>query len=92
MALSTLACVALLNMCANSKDFKYMIMKENGLDLFVNQLDSINQNQLHFTLKIIYSMMSIVQNIETLINLKIIEKIQRIMKGNHTINGAYYSA
>jgi len=36
--LSTLACVAIYNMCANSKEFKYSVMKENGLPAIISKL------------------------------------------------------
>ena len=58
--LSTYACVALYNMCANSKEFKYQIMKENGIALINSKLSTNNQNVLMYTLKLIFSLMTIV--------------------------------
>ncbi|CAD8094965.1 unnamed protein product [Paramecium primaurelia] len=88
--LSTYACVALYNMCANSKEFKYQIMKENGIALINSKLSTNNQNVLLYTLKLIFSLMTIVQNIEAFLQLDIMNTLIGIIQKHKGF--ALYSA
>jgi hypothetical protein len=89
--LSTLACVALFNMCASSREFKYLIVKEDGARILIAALQSKDANQLTYALKLIHNLLSIVQHVEKFLSMKIIDLMFNIIAGID-IRDAHYSA
>lgn len=49
--IATLACASLFNLCTNSREFKYIILNDDGAVLLVSKLVTKDNFLLHFALK-----------------------------------------
>lgn len=49
--IATLACASLFNLCTNSREFKYIILNDDGAALLVSKLVTKDNFLLHFALK-----------------------------------------
>ncbi|CAD8096135.1 unnamed protein product [Paramecium primaurelia] len=89
--IATLACASLFNLCTNSREFKYIILNDDGAALLVSKLVTKDNFLLHFALKLIYCVMSITQNIEKLLAANLTDYLYKILEGPQ-IKGCQYDA
>ena len=87
--LATLACVALLNICWNSKEIKFLIVFEGGGHVALNHLTSRDETLLRYSLQLVMSLCSIYQNIENFIKNNLIQKLLGILSGTKVLGTAY---
>jgi len=88
--LATLACVALLNICWNSKEIKFLIVFELGGHVALDNLTSRDETLLRYSLQLVMSLCSIYQNIENFIKHGLITKLLSILSGTK-VPGTSYS-
>jgi len=87
--LATLACVALLNICWNSKEIKFLIVFEGGGSVALSNLTSRDETLLRYSLQLVMSLCSIYQNIENFIKNGLITKLLNILYGTKVPGTAY---
>lgn len=87
--LATLACVALLNICWNSKDIKFLIVFEGGGAVALANLNSRDETLLRYSLQLVMSLCSIYQNIENFIKYGLVTKLLSILYGTKVPGTAY---
>ena len=87
--LATLAAVALLNICWNSKEIKFLIVFDGGGNVALHNLTSRDETLLRYSLQLVMSLCSIYQNIENFIKNGLIEKLLSILGGTKVPETSY---
>ena len=87
--LSTLAAIALSNICAKEREIKQFIIKE-GDDIIVQHLNSKDEDLLLHTLQLLEYLMLVPQNVQTFLAKGVFNKILGILRGSG-IAGVVYS-
>ena len=87
--LSTLAAIALSNICSKEREIKQFIIKE-GDDIIVQHLDSKDEDLLLHTLQLLEYLMLVPQNVQTFLAKDVFNKILSILRGSG-IAGVVYS-
>lgn len=80
--LATLASVALLNICWNSKDLKYLMVFEGVTKVALDYLSTKDESLLRYSLQLVLSLCSVFQNMENFLKLGLMPKLLNLVEGS----------